>query len=696
MAINTKLRLNQLSGSYGSATGVKEGAGWIPGSMIESDLVAASTGSYTSLNMVQVMSHVASSLQRIHGAPSGGFSNNAQGKLESHVDSKTYLEITEELKVKGNKIWGADGGSDVEVLQYDPSNTSLRVLQNRLGVASLPEGVPADGGVFEIRAQKSIGGTKAYAYISVGTVDNDVATKAIVIQDQDGGSQTFTEGSEWAKVNGNSSGTATNIATAINSNAKFSAAVDPTTNTQVNIQTANGGTSGNGKTVTLDAAMTGDGWSKADFVGGSASPRKGGSIDFLVGSDEQGQYDLPNVRQSIMKLDDGLITLMGPDKTNANDSGDDVTFAANRGVGSGTAGKIVFQGGITNPGAGSGAAQTGATSLSLDGDQVILHKKLTSEASVGITIEPASAKKLQLNSVGAADIDLLSGQDMFLMDADGVAADGAGEWAEARGVKLSESQADWKNFEDTFPSNLSILGAIVQAAGADSDVNSFENKASASGATLNMRKVPAFLTITMNGEAAGGAVLTLKKNDGGSPVGTSTFTEGGGGASGWTKSATVPTQAASLAAAINSDAAFWAASYGNDVLIRQIAGGVFTNDGSGYGAAVSAATGFVGMPKNFGDGSNLTEVLEPAGGVNGEAINLNAITTDNLEKRVDVFLNGQLLRSGSQNGLPDGRVAADADYAFFSEDDDGIVSTASQIRFGFELQELDQVAVKVR
>jgi len=65
-----------------------------------------------------------------------------------------------------------------------------------------------------------------------------------------------------------------------------------------------------------------------------------------------------------------------------------------------------------------------------------------------------------------------------------------------------------------------------------------------------------------------------------------------------------------------------------------------------------------------------------------EALDLSAVTAQNLDKLVDVYVNGQLLTSGSEAN----RAAGSADYVF------SLHTSASQIKFAFDL-EMDDVVV---
>ena len=57
MAIKTQMRLTQLTGSYGTSSG-----------QINDQASLAATGSLVAASMVDVVSHLASAIKKIHGA----------------------------------------------------------------------------------------------------------------------------------------------------------------------------------------------------------------------------------------------------------------------------------------------------------------------------------------------------------------------------------------------------------------------------------------------------------------------------------------------------------------------------------------------------------------------------------------------------------------------------------------------------
>ena len=68
MANFTKMRVPQLTGSYGTTSG-----------KITDQGVAIATGSVTSAGLDEILSHLASSIKRVHGQTD--FSNNAAGSF---------------------------------------------------------------------------------------------------------------------------------------------------------------------------------------------------------------------------------------------------------------------------------------------------------------------------------------------------------------------------------------------------------------------------------------------------------------------------------------------------------------------------------------------------------------------------------------------------------------------------------------
>ena len=101
--------------------------------------------------------------------------------------------------------------------------------------------------------------------------------------------------------------------------------------------------------------------------------------------------------------------------------------------------------------------------------------------NLGITagqIDAAAA--LTVTTTGANDMTIASGQELFLDDANQTGS----TWAQTGGVKLSETTAEWDDYESAFGGEVSLLNAIVQAKNSS-----------------NRRRVDAVVTSTTSADA---------------------------------------------------------------------------------------------------------------------------------------------------------------------------------------------------
>lgn len=83
--------------------------------------------------------------------------------------------------------------------------------------------------------------------------------------------------------------------------------------------------------------------------------------------------------------------------------------------------------------------------------------------NIGVTANTIdSGGALTVNSGAATDLRLLGSQEMFLDDGNQTGS----TWAQTNGIKLSDTTAEWDNFETLF-GEVSLLNAIAQAASAE-------------------------------------------------------------------------------------------------------------------------------------------------------------------------------------------------------------------------------------
>ncbi len=123
----------------------------------------------------------------------------------------------------------------------------------------------------------------------------------------------------------------------------------------------------------------------------------------------------------------------------------------------------------------------GGDEIEMNIDDLDINNVNTADFSNGINVDSsgtaidigATAGQININgagivqTTGANDLELRAGNEMFLDDVNQVGS----TWTQTQGVKLSETTAEWDDYETTFGGEVSLLNAIVQAAGAAASVS---------------------------------------------------------------------------------------------------------------------------------------------------------------------------------------------------------------------------------
>jgi len=307
-------------------------------------------------------------------------------------------------------------------------------------------------------------------------------------------------------------------------------------------------------------------------------------------------------------------------------------------------------------------------------------------SAAGLKVASVSGQALEINGgvdgAGGSDIEIQAGDELFLKDQwskDAAGAAGSGVQLTSELVKLASSQAEWNSFGSNFGASSTIIGALNTAAtGAPTQVNKYVEKMSGGAADFGIPFARSSIKITNAAASAlTGAVAVVLKNQAGAGV---TFTAG----SDWTITADdAGATATSLRGAINGDANFSAdvLSDGVTIEIRQAATGAVPSSSMSKSGGTSTGMSLGG---DF-EGSSGSQTV-----VTGTAINLVDVDAAEMNKLVDVYLNGQLLVSGAgvdSNSIPQ---SVTEDYYFVKDGAD------AQIAFGFTLETTDVVSVVVR
>ena len=361
-----------------------------------------------------------------------------------------------------------------------------------------------------------------------------------------------------------------------------------------------------------------------------------------------------------------------------------------------TAGKLRVDGGVIEDSAGDSRL-----SFPDGGDTVLGMANGNAAVSINgatgvVTFEAASAQgpsgsDFELKSQATRALQLTSAKKLDFADE---YVDSNSNWSNNK-ISLSDSDAEWDTlFANNGNAQVSIVKAINAAAGTGGVVNKYGIDGTG-GAAFSRSDLFAqsYIKITnASASSIAGAVAITVQNTSGTNV---TFTAG----SEWTITADdVDATTASLRGAINGDSNFTANVVDTGlILVEQTAVGEASSSSiSKSGGSASSGISLTGV--SFKGGS-------PAPGVKGvvtpggtDPIDLSGLTSAEISKQVDVYLNGQLLVSGaaeqSYSGfstpVPEGPVAALCDYYFLK------VDATAKLRFAFDIQPSDHIDVTIR
>jgi hypothetical protein len=201
MASRTQLRLAQITGSFGRAPNTTAATTGI----INDQIAATATGSINSADLNTVLSHMAGAIKRVHGKAS--FSNNAASTLQDELGNEriTYIKSAATL-IKGGGAGVvatfSDSGDntatfDASVVLGNDANRAISIEdvsgtdqagKNLTIEAGSPTGAGVGGSIIFATAPAGSSGTAVRAQATALTIDqNKLATFAGNIKIPDGG-----------------------------------------------------------------------------------------------------------------------------------------------------------------------------------------------------------------------------------------------------------------------------------------------------------------------------------------------------------------------------------------------------------------------------------------------------------------------------------------------------------------------------
>jgi hypothetical protein len=304
---------------------------------------------------------------------------------------------------------------------------------------------------------------------------------------------------------------AVDIASLINQHASFTANAAGSNPAEVTIVQAAVGIAANGEAITGNAI--GDGIdSQTSFAEGiaNADGLYGGNINFKVSSNTDSATGNNNAQtrfeigynnstlNNTLRLAGGKLE-RGDDKSGGTDTpGENVTLSMMAGTGTGTPGRLIVQA-AKKEGGSSSTTQTRANVMVIDDDAV--------------RIGP------QLMGFSGTDLKIRSQNDkMYLRDKN--ADDAGADWNDASGVLLSGNSNTWKDFEDTFGTDVSLMNAVILAStGAPAGVAKYANTGfSTSNNTIGYGQARAQFDVVAFGSVADDMTITLKYKGNGDQV----------------------------------------------------------------------------------------------------------------------------------------------------------------------------------